>query len=549
MKQYFIIILICSSIVAFASNDRKMYSYSQNIETFASILKELNTHYVDTIDIDKATQIGISAMLSELDPYTIYFTEKEAKQFEEQSAGEYAGVGCTIVQRDNGVYISEPFENTPAQEAGIRAGDKIVMIDNDTVLTLKSDEVSKRMRGLPNTKLKMHLERQGCDSLIEVNLTRRIIQHNPVTYYGTLADSIGYIFLETFSQHAAEEVRNAVLSLKKNNDIKALILDLRNNTGGLVNEAIEIINMFVPRGTIVLKSKSKISENNHVYRTTKEPIDTIMPLAVLTDFNTASASEVVAGALQDLDRAVIIGERSFGKGLIQQLFPLPFNRKIKITMAYYYTPSGRSIQAIDYSRRDAEGKAIRVPDSLTNEFTTSKGRIVRDGGGITPDVVIKPDTMSNLMYYLFIGNHIFDYATKYATEHDSIPPVHEFYLTDADYENFKEFIHQRDFKYDKMSSKILDDLSKMMTFEGYIDENSKQLIDSLSQLLEHNVNKDLDTFRKEIESSILYEIATRYYFRRGAILIKLRNEPVTTSAIEILLSPEQYHKILSPEQQ
>ena len=546
MKRLIFIALTCVCLVAYASNDNKMFSYTQNVETFATILKELNTHYVDTINIDDAAKIGISAMLAQLDPYTIYFTEEEAKKFEEQNSGEYAGVGCTIMQCDSGVCISEPFENTPAHEAGIKAGDKIVMVDNDTVLNMKSDEVSRRMRGLPNTTLRMLLEREGCDTLINVNITRRIIQQNPVSYYGTLSDSIGYILLETFSQQAADEVRKAFISLRQDHNIKALILDLRGNGGGLVSEAVEIINMFVPRGITVLEARNKKGDKKQVYKTNKEPLDTTIPLAVLINEYTASASEVLAGTLQDLDRAVILGERSFGKGLIQQVFSLPYNRQVKVTISYYYIPSGRSIQAIDYARRDNEGKAMRVPDSLTNEFKTAAGRIVRDGGGITPDIEIKSDTMSNLHYYLFAGNHIFDYATHYAAVHDSIAPAHEFYLTDNDYDAFKAFLQQRNFKYDKMSSKMLDELRKMMTFEGYIDPHSTQLLDSLSQQLQHNINKDLDTFRKEIELSLTQEIAQRYYFQRGNIIVGLRNEPVTTAAIELLQSIDKYNKMLSP---
>ncbi len=546
MKRLVALLLVGVTILAYA-NDRKMFAYSQSIETFSSILKELNIHYVDSIDIDKATHTGISAMLAQLDPYTIYFNEQEAKQFEEQSSGEYAGVGCTIMQREDGVYISEPFENTPAQESNIRAGDKIVMIDNDTVLNMKSDEVSNRMRGLPNTSLRMVLQRQGCDSLINVNITRRIIQRNPVVYYGTLCDSIGYILLETFSQQAADEVRKAFISLREEHNITALILDLRGNGGGLVHEAIEIISMFVPRGTSVLELRSKIKQDNYTYKTEHQPIDTDIPLAILTDEYTASASEVVAGALQDLDRAIIVGERSFGKGLVQQIYPLPYDRKIKVTISYYYIPSGRSIQAIDYTSRNNNGRAIRIPDSLTNEFTTLGGRIVRDGGGITPDITIKADTMSNLHYYLFTGHHIFDFATQYAAKHDTIAPAHEFVLTDADYNDFKEFIQNRDFKYDKMSGKILDDLRNAMTFEGYMDETSTQLINNLSQLLEHNINRDLDTFRREIERSLTQEIVQRYYYQRGNVIIGLRNEPVTDAAIKILLSPQAYQEILSPK--
>lgn len=546
MKRIISLLLVSISLCVVAnSNDNRLFAYGQNIEVFSSVLKQLNINYVDTIDVDKCSQRAIGAMLSGLDPYTEYFTEEEAKEFMEQSAGEYAGVGCTIMQRDSAVYVSEPFEDTPAQEVGLRAGDKIVMIDNDTVLGWKSDEVSKRMRGLSNTSLRMVVERPGVDSLIEVNIIRRIINRNPVAYYGTIADGVGYILLETFSHQAFEEVRKAFLDLKENAGITSLVLDLRDNSGGLVGEAVEILSMFVPRGTKVLESRGKVENSNHTYKTEREPLDTKIPLAVLVNGYTASASEVVAGALQDLDRAVIIGERSFGKGLIQQVFPLPFNRKVKVTVSYYYIPSGRSIQAIDYSKRDANGHVSRVPDSLTREYTTAAGRIVRDGGGITPDILVKADTMSNLHYYLYAGNHIFDFATQYASRHDAIAPAHEFVLTDADYNDFKQFVRERDFKYDKMSSKQLAELRKMMTFEGYIDSTTQQLLDSLESRLEHNLDKDLDTFRSRIELSLVQEIVKRYYYTRGVIVVGLREEPVTTRAIEVLQSPVRYDEILA----
>ena len=547
MKRITILILCIVAMCHAKANEKNLFSYTQNLEVFSDVLKNLNIYYVDTLDIDKSVKHGISAMLSTLDPYTIYFTEEEAKQFAEQNTGEYAGVGCTIMQRDSAVYVSEPFDNTPAQEVGLRAGDKIVMIDNDTVVGWKSDEVSKRMRGLPNTNLRMVVERPGNNTPIEVNITRRIIQRNPVVYYGTIANGVGYIMLETFSEKAADEVRKAFIDLKNNHGITSLILDLRDNGGGLVNEAVKILNLFVPRGTTVLESRGKIENSNHIYKTEKEPLDTKIPLAVLINGYTASASEVVAGALQDLDRAVILGDRSFGKGLIQQVFPLPYNRQLKVTVSYYYIPSGRSIQAIDYSKRDADGRVARMPDSLTNEFSTAAGRIVRDGGGITPDITVKADTMSHLHYYLYTGHHIFDFATDYAARHASIAPAVDFYLTDADYDEFKQFIQSRDFKYDKMSSKRLEELRESMTFEGYMDEQTTQLIKSIEERLQHNVNKDLDTFRREIELSLTQEIATRYYYQQGAIIVGLRGEPVTQRAIEILQSPQQYNEILSAE--
>ncbi|MBR5003073.1 MAG: S41 family peptidase [Bacteroidaceae bacterium] len=548
MKRFVISLFIAVALTAMADkNERQMFSYSQNVEVFSDVLKRLSIHYVDTLDIDKSVKYGIGAMLSTLDPYTVYFTEEEAKEFAEQSTGEYAGVGCTIVQRDSAVYVSEPFEDTPAYEVGLRAGDKIVMIDNDTVLAWKSDDVSKRMRGLPNTSLRMVIERTGVDSLIEVNIMRRIITRNPVVHYGTVADGVGYILLETFSDKAADEVRKAFIELKEKNHITSLILDLRDNGGGLVGEAVDILSMFVPRGTTVLESRGKDADGNHVYKTNREPIDTQIPLVVLINGYTASSSEVVAGALQDLDRAVVVGERSYGKGLIQQVFPLPYNRTIKVTVSYYYIPSGRSIQAIDYTKRDADGHVARVPDSLTNEFKTAGGRIVRDGGGITPDIAIKPDTMSHLHYYLYMGHHIFDYATRYVSNHDTIAPAADFSLTDADYEAFKDFVEQRDFKYDKMSSKRLEELREAMTFEGYMDENAKHLIEQLEQSLQHNVRQDLDTFRKEIELSLAQEIVRRYYYQRGAIEVSLRGDTTIKGAVDLLQSPVQYKEILSPK--
>ena len=548
MKRFVISLFIAVALTAMADkNERQMFSYSQNVEVFSDVLKRLSIHYVDTLDIDKSVKYGIGAMLSTLDPYTVYFTEEEAKEFAEQSTGEYAGVGCTIVQRDSAVYVSEPFEDTPAYEVGLRAGDKIVMIDNDTVLAWKSDDVSKRMRGLPNTSLRMVIERTGVDSLIEVNIMRRIITRNPVVHYGTVADGVGYILLETFSDKAADEVRKAFIELKEKNHITSLILDLRDNGGGLVGEAVDILSMFVPRGTTVLESRGKDADGNHVYKTNREPIDTQIPLVVLINGYTASSSEVVAGALQDLDRAVVVGERSYGKGLIQQVFPLPYNRTIKVTVSYYYIPSGRSIQAIDYTKRDADGRVARVPDSLTNEFKTAGGRIVRDGGGITPDIAIKPDTMSHLHYYLYMGHHIFDYATRYVSNHDTIAPAADFSLTDADYEAFKDFVEQRDFKYDKMSSKRLEELREAMTFEGYMDENAKHLIEQLEESLQHNVRQDLDTFRKEIELSLAQEIVRRYYYQRGAIEVSLRGDTTIKGAVDLLQSPMQYKDILSPK--
>lgn len=534
------------SVQAASGNDKKAFSFSQNLDIYTQLLKELDTYYVDTIDLDKTVGNGINVMLSQLDPYTEYITETESKDFYTHATGEYAGIGSYIMERDGAVYISEPYEGKPAQLAGVRAGDKIVMIDNDTVLGWKSAQVSERLKGQPNTPLQLVVERPGLSEPLSIKLMRKKIQMNAVPYYGIVSDSIGYIYLSSFTDKAATEVKEAVLDLKRNHEIKGLILDLRGNTGGILEAAIQIVNMFVPKGVEVLQTKGRIRQWDKTYKTTQEPIDTEIPLAILIDRNTASSSEIVSGALQDLDRAVIIGERSFGKGLVQQTRALPYNGMLKVTIARYYIPSGRLIQAIDYSRRNPDGSVARIPDSLTNEFRTAHGRIVRDGGGIKPDIEPEAKKASNLSYYLMRDFLIFDFATRYANLHDSIAEPRLFYLTDSDYDDFKAFVRERNFKYDKQSGKALDSLKEIAEFEGYLDENTRRLFDSLAEQFNHNIDKDLDTFRPEIEDMLTAEIVKRYYFQRGEMIVSQRNDCDLDAAVQILQSPLRYKNVLLP---
>lgn len=559
MKHHHIFIISAAIIIASSitqataantrNNDSENFSFSQNLDIYTQLLKELTTYYVDTIDLSKTVNNGINYMLNRLDPYTEYITEKESKDFYTHTTGEYGGIGSYIMQRDGGVFISEPYEGQPAQLAGVRAGDKIIMIDNDTVTSWSSSQVSERLKGQPNTPLKLTLLRPGTSNdTIVINLSRKKIQMNAVPYYGTVGDSIGYIYLNSFTDKAAEEVKEAFLDLKNNKHIKALILDLRGNTGGIMEAAIQIVNFFIPKGVEVLQTKGRIRQWDKTYKTTQEPIDTDIPLAILIDRNTASSSEIVSGALQDLDRAVIIGERSFGKGLVQQTRMLPYNGMLKVTIARYYIPSGRLIQAIDYSHRNPDGTVARIPDSLTNEFKTAHGRIVRDGGGIKPDIEPEVKKGSNLSYYLIRDFLIFDFATQYAAKHDTIASPETFFLTDSDYADFKEFVHKRDFKYDKQSNKILDSLREVAEFEGYLDDKTRQLCDSLAAQFNHDIEKDLDTFRPEIEELLTTEIVKRYYFQRGEMIVSQRNDSDIDAAIEVLDNQVRYKEILSPSQ-
>lgn len=549
MKRIFLLTIWLVSVVATATahNAQQMSSYSQNISIYADALKILNHYYVDSVDNDKLTERALTAMLSTLDPYTVFFTPEEAKLFEESSSNEYAGLGCTIMQRDDAVYISEIFKGTPAQESALRVGDKIVAINGDTVLGWRSDSVSNRMRGRANTTVTMTLQHRGDSSTYTLDIMRRNITRSAIPYYDEITEGVGYICFEGFTENSASEFRKAFIDLKENYNINSLVIDLRNNSGGLVDEAINILSIFLPTNTKVLTMKSRTSDNEISYSTTLEPIDTEIPIVVLTNNHSASAAEVLSGTLQDLDRAVIVGTRTFGKGLVQNLLPLPHDRKIKITTMYYYIPSGRSIQAIDYSKHAKGDGLYHIPDSLTREYSTSTGRTVRDGGGITPDIVVKEDTVSNLLSYLYTEHLISDFAVDYVNLHGPVEDVKSFRLSDEGYESFKEFVKKSDFKYDKFSNKQLEYLREIMAFEGYINDNTTQLLDSLTVQLNHDIEKDLNFFRQSIEKYITQEIAIISDYSRGGVIVAIRDDKTLKKALEVLQSPSQYREILHPK--
>lgn len=548
MKKLGLFALAClvgGSIIGGATRSNKA-EVSRNLDIFNSLYKVLQTTYVDTIDAEKSIGTAIDAMLSELDPYTEYIPEKDQETFMTISTGEYGGIGSFIMERDGNVYVSEPQEGSPAMKAGLRPGDLFVKIDGDTVLGWKSDKVSSKLKGQAGTKVKVTVKRPYvADSIIDIEITRAKIKVHPVPYYGVTRDNIGYIFLSTFNEKSADEVRDALIELKKDPRVKSIILDLRNNGGGILEGAVKVAGLFVPKGTEIVRTRGKGLLNEKIYKTTSNPVDTEIPLAVLINAGSASSAEIVAGALQDIDRAVIVGNTSFGKGLVQSSRPLPYNGLLKVTVAKYYIPSGRLIQAIDYSNRKPDGSVARIPDSLTREFKTLHGRTVRDGGGITPDIKVDYPDATRITYNIVRDNWAFDYATRYAATHDSIPAPDKFIVTDEIYDDFKRFIDPKKFSYDKVCETMLADLEKTATTEGYMNDTARAQFDVLRGLLKHDLDKDLNTNRKEISDFIANEIVGRYYNQRGQIIESLRGDIAVDSAAKVLNDTARYRKTLN----
>ncbi len=537
--------LALSAIAATRSNKAEI---TRNLDIFNALYKELQTNYVDSIDAEKSINTAIAAMLNDIDPYTEYFPASAQEDLTMMTSGEYAGIGSLIVEKPGqGVFISEPYFGTPSQEAGLKAGDLIMMIDNDTVTSWHSAQVSERLKGQAGTPLKVTVKRPYVqDSIITFDLMRRKIQMPAVPYYGVVKDNVGYIYLTSFTDKAANDVRNALIELKKDPRVKSIVLDLRGNRGGLLEAAVKIVGLFVPKNTEVLRTRGKGLLNEKVYKTTSAPIDTKIPLAVFIDGASASSSEITAGALQDLDRAVIIGSRSFGKGLVQSTRQLPYDGMLKVTIAKYYIPSGRLIQAIDYSHRNPDGSVARIPDSLTSVFKTVHGREVRDGGGITPDVPIDYGEVNRLTYNIVSDNWAFDYATKFAAEHPVIVPAAEFDITDSIFTDFKSFINPDKFNYDKACEQMVTALKKTAEVEGYMNDSVKKELDVIEKLLKHNLGHDLDNNRDDIVDILAGEIIKRYYYQEGQVIQTLKRDAALDSAAVILNDKVRYTSILSP---
>ncbi|MCF0182338.1 MAG: S41 family peptidase [Muribaculaceae bacterium] len=530
-------------------NDNNIASVSRNLDVFNTLYKELNAFYVDTINAKKSIETAIGAMLDDIDPYTEYIPASQQDEFRTITTGEYGGIGSYIMQRKsgkNGVYISGPYKDSPAAKAGLRPGDRIIMIDNDSVLTWSSDSVSAHLKGQPNTKVRLVVERPWVDdSIITVNITREKITVDPVPYYGVVHGCIGYINLSTFNEHSAQQVKDAIIELKKNPDVKFLALDLRGNGGGLMESAIQIVGHFVPKGTQVLVTRGRDKQSEKTYKTTAEPVDTQIPLAVLIDGGSASSSEITAGALQDLDRAVVIGSRSFGKGLVQSTRPLPYDGLLKVTIAKYYIPSGRLIQELDYSHRNEDGTAKTIPDSALRVFYTAAGREVREGHGITPDIKVDYPELTRVVYNIVRDHWAFDFATKYASQHESIPDPAHFEVTDEIFNEFKAFIDPEKFNYDKVCEQGLEALKKLAKAEGYMNDSTTAAFDHLEKMLKHDLDNDLDINRKEINKALAQEILDRYYYNKGQIEYMTRNDETVGKTLEMFAKPGEYERILS----
>ena len=520
------------------------FEIAKNLEVFHEIVSELDRFYVDTINPTKTIERGIQAMLSSIDPYTEYFPENDMKDLKMITTGKYAGIGAVIRQytgRDY-IYIDEPYEGMPAARYGLKAGDEILSINGECMKGKPSSYVSDHLRGEADSKLTVTVRRPGVPDSLSIDVVRSVIALPAVPYYG-MYKGYGYILLEQFTENCSKSVMKALVELKEQG-AKGIVLDLRGNGGGLLNEAVEIVGLFVPKDTKLVETRGKYMQAETTYYTQRNPIDVDIPLVVLTDDQSASASEIVAGSLQDLDRAVIVGVRTFGKGLVQTTRMLPFNGTLKVTTAKYYIPSGRCIQEIDYSKRNDKGQAQHIPDSLTNVFYTAAGRPVRDGGGIRPDVVCKQDTMPDILYYLAQNVVLFDFANQWCAKHATIAPAQDFKLTDEDYNGFKEFVCNSDFKYESNSSKALASLIKIAEREGLADKAQDEF-KSLESKLQYDLKNDLDVFRSDLERVIAMEILIRYYYQRGVIVYNMESDKFLDEAIRLLGDRKRYDSILA----
>ncbi len=532
---------------AFAEVARQSHeaSLSRNLNTFNAIVKELDMNYVDSLKPDESMRKAINALLTTIDPYTEYYNTDDQEQLQHLTTGEFGGIGSYIMQRDGKSYISGPMEGAPAARAGLKAGDHIIRIDTTDVSAMGSDAVTKLLRGQAGTTVNVTVKRPfAADSIVNVTIERAKIQEQSVPY-SAVKGNTGYIRITSFIDKTPQEVRNVLEGFKENPQVENIVLDLRGNGGGLVESAVEVVSNFVPKGTEVFRMRYKDPSQEKIYKTTRNPLFPDIPLAVLIDGATASASEITAGALQDLDRAVLVGSRSFGKGLVQATRPLPYSGVLKITVAKYYIPSGRLVQALDWSHRNPDGSAGRVPDSLTNVYHTSNGREVRDGGGLRPDSTVNWGNVNRLVYNAVADNWVFDFATKYAAEHPDLPAPEEFEISDELYADFKKSIDPEKFKYDKVCEEMMKALRETAEAEGYMTDETKAQIDTLSKLLTHNLDHDLDTHRKEIEEYLGSEIASRYYYDKGKIGYELNRDKGFDKAVEILNDKALYNKILA----
>jgi carboxyl-terminal processing protease len=542
-------LVIIFSILVFAgistgfliTRESRDFRIAKNLDIFFSLFRELNAFYVDEIDPEKIIKTGIDNMLKSLDPYTVYYPESDADEFTFMTTGKYGGIGSLVRGGGEYVVVSEVYKGFPADRAGIKAGDLLKKVDGIPLKDLSTDIVSNNLKGIPGTDITITVERNGTESDFHMKRERIIIP--PVPYFGMIDEKTGYIRFTNFTQDCVGEVKNALVTLKANNP-QQIILDVRGNPGGLLTEAVGIVNLFVGPGNEVVSTKGKVKQFDEDFKTTKAAIDENIPLAVLINRGSASATEIVAGAIQDLDRGIIVGQRSYGKGLVQVTRPLSYNTQLKVTTAKYYIPSGRCVQALDFSHPNEDGSVGIIPDSLISEFKTRNGRIVKDGGGITPDVEIVPEPLSQVATELFLRYYIFDYATRYYWTHQDIKSLSDFSFTDEDYKDFRNFLITRKFDYHTSTENSLNQLISNARKEKYYDLH-KDLFEELQKDISHNLDHDLTMFRGEITDLLKEEIITRYFYEEGAIACGIKSDEQVIKAIEILNNRDKYSSILS----
>ncbi len=520
------------------------FEISRNMDIFATLFRELNIYYVDEVKPGDLMKKGIDSMLESLDPYTNYIPESEVEDYRFMTTGQYGGIGALIGQKGDNVVITDPYEGYPAQKADLRAGDVILEIDGKSIKGKKYDEISKILKGQPKTPVKLLVKREGEPAPIEKTVMRDEIKINSVPYFGMLDNEIGYIRLTGFTDNAGGEVRDALMELKSKNNVKSLVLDLRGNPGGLLNEAVNITNIFVNKGVDVVNTKGKVKEWDKTYKALNNPVDVDIPLVVLVNSGSASASEIVSGSIQDLDRGIIIGQRTFGKGLVQTTRPLSYNAQMKVTTAKYYIPSGRCIQALDYTHRNEDGSVGKVPDSLVSEFKTKNGRIVYDGGGVSPDFATETQYLSNIAQSLLTKQLIFDYATLYRVKNPTISSARSYRFSDQEYSEFVAWLSDKEYDYTTKSEKTYEELKEIAIKEKYYD-GMKDQFDALKKSLMHDKQEDLQKNKDEIKQLLQDEIASRYYYQKGRIEASFDYDPEITKATEALKNKQVFDAIMN----
>ncbi|WP_168196237.1 S41 family peptidase [Echinicola soli] len=539
---FLVLIVGGGMLVSFKEKNDKLFLIAKNLDIFASLIRELDSYYVDEIKPEELVTVGINAMLEKLDPYTTYIPEEESEDFRTMTTGEYGGVGAMIGNRLGKNMILMPYKNFPAESSGLRIGDELLQVDSVNVVDLMTSDISEMLKGPANTPVEVVVKR-GVDTL-SFDITRKKIVINNVPYYGMVNDSIGYIKLTDFTTNAGDDVRKALVDLK-DRGADRLILDLRDNPGGILKEAVDIVSLFIPKGKEVVSTIGKLDNVNAEYKTNRSPVDKHIPLAILVNERSASASEIVSGALQDYDRAVLVGRKTFGKGLVQSTIPLSYNAQVKVTTAKYYIPSGRCIQEIDYSKRGEDGKAVSVADSLRHEFKTKNGRTVWDGEGIMPDEEVDPRTYAPITYSLVARSLVFEFVNEFYYKHDSISSPRAFDVDDELYQKFVSWLEGKEYDYVTRVEKTIEDLEEYAKEEKYFEEIQSE-IDSLKKSVSHNKEQDLVTFEGEIKEALKDEIVSRYYYEGGVVEASLDQDREIAKAVEILSNEGQYHQMLQP---